>query len=220
LRFSSRYTSFLDESGDLGFTDRASRHFLIAAIVTDNKTPLEKCITKVRKQRLPKKYRNIPELKFQNSSKEIKRRLLECLATSNIEIAYALLRKQQVYEELRNKQNILYNYLCGSLISKIFQRHHIQSSTELIVDKSLNGITQEAFNDYIGWRAVMSHPDPFDVKLLKIKHIDSRQEKGIQAADFVAGAIARRCEHSDSAFCKIIDTKITIALDYFEGRKR
>lgn len=56
---------YLDESGDLGFGPRASKHFILAAVIARNPSEVGRCIKRVREQRLPKKYKQIPELKIE-----------------------------------------------------------------------------------------------------------------------------------------------------------
>jgi hypothetical protein len=60
-----RLTGSDDESGDLGFGPRASKHFILAAVIARNPSEVGRCIKRVREQRLPKKYKQIPELKYQ-----------------------------------------------------------------------------------------------------------------------------------------------------------
>ncbi len=209
---------YLDESGDLGFGPKASNYFLIAALLAKDPLRIQKCITKVRKERLPNKYKKISELKYHNSDNIIRRRILQCVAKTDASVAYAILRKRQVHENLRSKQNILYNFLCGSLIANIFKRYYIVSKVNIIVDRSLTKINREAFNEYIGYKALMSKTEVFNADYLEIHHIDSTQDKCIQSVDFIVGAIARNYEHNDSLLYEIIDKKIEIALDFFKGQ--
>ncbi|VVB91741.1 Uncharacterised protein [uncultured archaeon] len=209
---------YIDESGDLGFSSKSTKYFVVAALVTEDKLRIEKCITKVRKERLPTKYKKISELKYHNSNGVVRRRILQCIAKTDSGIAYAVLRKRQVYENLRTKPNILYNFLCGYMIGNIFRKYHINNKVEIIVDRSLTGINREAFDEYVGYRALMSKAEIFDPDYLEIRHVDSAQDKCIQMVDFVVGAIARNYEHEDSSFYEIIDEKVEIALDFFKGK--
>ncbi len=209
---------YLDESGDLGFSSKASKYFVIGALITKDPLKIEKCISKVRKERLPNKYKKIHELKYHNSDNIVRRRILQCIAKTDTEIAYAVLRKRQVYENLRNKPNILYNFLCGSLIGNVFRKYHINSRVNVTVDRSLTNINREAFDEYVSYRALMTKTDIFNLDLLEINHVDSAQNKCIQAVDFVSGAIARNYEREDPLFYKIIDGRVKIALDFFKGK--
>lgn len=208
---------YLDESGDLGFSSKSSKYFVVAALLPKDMLRIEKCITKVRKERLPNKYKKISELKYHNSDNIIKRRILQCISRAEIDIAYAVLRKRHVHEKLRNKPNILYNFLCGSLIGNIFRIYHINNKVKIIVDRSMTGINREAFDEYIGYMALMNKTEMFNPDYLEISHVDSSQDKCIQAVDFVAGAIARKYEREESVFYDVIDENVCIALDFFKG---
>jgi len=50
------------------------------------------------------------------------------MARTDTDIAYAVLRKHQVYERLKNKQKILYNYIVGSLRIPIYW--HLRETSE------------------------------------------------------------------------------------------
>lgn len=211
---------YIDESGDLGFSSKSSKYFVIAALLTKDTVKVKKCITKIRKERLKKKYKKIPELKFHNSDHVIRTRILQSFVKTDIEIAFVVLRKNQVYDYLRNKPNILYNFLCGSLIGKTFQRCKIHGKINIIVDRSLTRINRNIFDEYIGYRALHVDTEMFDPSSLEISHINSTQDKCLQAVDFIVGAIARKYNLGDSSYYDLIDEKIIIALDFFHGQQR
>jgi hypothetical protein len=148
---------YLDESGDLGFGSRASRYFVLAAIITREPEQVRKCIKRVRRQKLPKKYKKIPELKFHNSSQTIRGRVLDCVARTDTDIAYAILRKHQVYERLKSKPSILYNYISGSLIAKIITAYKLEGLVKVFVDRSLYGFEREHFDNYLTWKACLGN---------------------------------------------------------------
>jgi hypothetical protein len=209
---------YLDESGDLGFGSKSSKYFLVAALMTRNTLQVEKCITKIRKERLPNKYKKIPELKYHNSNSVVRRRILQCIAGVDADIAFVVLSKQHVNQNLINRKNILYNFICGSLVADIFSKYNITSKARIIVDRSLTGINRFAFDEYIGYRALMTNVNLFNYDNLEICHVDSAQDRCIQAVDFIVGAIARNYEHEDSSFYEIIDKKVGIALEFLDGK--
>jgi hypothetical protein len=58
---------YIDESGDLGFTGRSSPYFVIAALIVHNPLTIRRCFAKIRRNKLKKKYKKLPEFKFNNS---------------------------------------------------------------------------------------------------------------------------------------------------------
>lgn len=212
---------YLDESGDLGFGPRASKHFVLAAIIARDPSEVGRCIKRVRGQRLPKKYKQIPELKFHNSSQTIKERVLDCMARTDTDVAYAVLRKDQVYDRLKNKQQILYNYIVGSLILKIITEYQMEGTPRIFVDKSLYGLEKDHFDDYLTWKACMgNHFEDLKFERPEIIHVDSRSDRCIQVADFVAGAISHRYNSGDGYYYERIKSRVSISMDFFQGKDR
>jgi len=212
---------YIDESGDLGFTERSSPYFVIAALIVHDPLDIRRCFAKVRRNKLKKKYKELPEFKFNNSGLEIKKRILACIASADVDIAYCVLRKEQVYTHLRSNHQIVYNYLTGSLISHIIQRFHDGSRVEITVDKSLNGIQREAFDQYLVYKTFeKNQANDLATIPIEIEHTDSKNEPCIQAADFIAGALHYYYRTDDDMFSGIINKKVTLAFDYFKGPQK
>jgi len=212
---------YLDESGDLGFGPRSSKYFIMAAIITRDPEAVRKCIKKIRQQKLKKKYKTIPELKFHNSSQTIRGKILDCVSRTDTDIAYAVLRKDQVYERLRSKQPILYNYISGSLISKIIAAYRLEGPVKVFVDKSLYGLERDHFDSYLAWKAcIENHSGDPNITPPDIVHIDSRQERCIQVVDFIAGAIGHKYLAGDTSYYQKIEPRISILVDFFEGKDK
>lgn len=212
---------YIDESGDIGFGPKSSPFFVIAALIIHQPLQIQRCFKKIRKNRLKKKLRELPELKFNNSDNVIKRRVLDCLATSDIEFWCSVLRKEQLYDRLRTQPLIVYNYLTGSLIANIYFHYQPFSEFNVIVDKSLNGIHKEQFDQYIVYKTMERHiPITGTLVSPKIIHVDSRREPCIQAADFIAGAVHRKYREEDDWFFCIIEHQCKQLFDYFEGPQK
>jgi hypothetical protein len=181
---------YIDESGDLGFTEKASPYFVIAALIVHEPLAIRRCFAKIRRNKLRKKNRELPEFKFNNSSPEIKKRILACIASADVDIAHCVLRKEQVYPHLQSNHQIVCNYLTGSLISPVIQRFHDGSRVEITVDTSLNGIQREAFDQYLVYKTFeKNQANDLATIPFEIEHADSKNEPCIQAIDFIAGAL-------------------------------
>lgn len=212
---------YLDESGDLGFGPRSSKYFVLAAIITRDADQVSRCIKRIRQQKLPKKYKTIPELKFHNSSQTIRTRVLDCVTRTDTDIAYVVLRKHQVYGRLKDKQSTLYNYICGSLITKIVTTYQFEGVAKIFVDKSLYGFEREHFDNYLTWKACLcNHSTELNLDPPEIVHIDSRQDRCVQVVDFVAGAIGHKYSNENSSYYDIIEPRVSILMDFFEGKDK
>jgi hypothetical protein len=94
----------IDDSGNIvnGLSSGASKsvpYFVLAALVLRESRSIERCIKDVRRT-IRKKYKDISELKFNNSDATIKRRILECIGRTNNEIGYAVLSNCEILHEL------------------------------------------------------------------------------------------------------------------------
>lgn len=206
---------YLDESGDLGGlghkTSESRQYFVLAALVGREDLPIKRCIKDIRRKKIKKKYKKISELKFSDSDDTIRRRVLECIGRTNNDIAYALLRKSQVNENLCDKPQKVYNFLTKNLIYRILSKYEVSGGVDIIVDKSLYGVQRANFDDYLAGRIGASMPVEINVS-----HVDSRQCSCIQAVDFIAGAINRKYRDNDDRYYGTIEGRICIALDFFE----
>lgn len=212
---------YVDESGDLGFGPRASRYFVLAALVVRDEQKIRRCFKKIRQRNLKKSFRDLPEFKYNNTKGLIKNRILQCIADCDLDIAYAVLRKDQVCSRLRDKQQIVYNYLTGSLISRIANQYAIEGCIYVCMDKSMYSLQRDHFDDYLAYRMFDNGvPCATPLDQLVIEHVDSRTELCIQAADFAAGAVHQRYRENNEIYYTIIEPKMTIALDFFKGRQK
>ena len=212
---------YIDESGDIGLGLKSSPFFVIAALIVHQPLQIQRCFLKIRKNSLKKKYRELPEFKFYNSDNVIKRRVLECLATSDIEIWCSVLRKEKLFDRLRTQPQIVYNYLTGSLIANIYFHYRPFSEFNVIVDKSLNGIQKDQFDQYIVYKTMERNIPILNPSVSpNIIHVDSRREPCIQAVDFIAGAVHRKYREEDGWCYEIIQGKCVQIFDYFEGPQK
>ena len=66
---------YLDESGDLGFNKRSSKHYVIAVLATHDPKTIENALKRYRtkiRTTPSKKYRKLGEFKFNNAPDNVK----------------------------------------------------------------------------------------------------------------------------------------------------
>ncbi|MCK9313841.1 MAG: DUF3800 domain-containing protein [Methanocorpusculum sp.] len=185
---------YIDESGTLG--KDGNPYFILAAIVPPDQYSASKCLKKIRQNHLKKEYRQLDELKFNNSSKEIVRRILTCIVKHDIQFYYIAHEKKPAIENLTD----LSCRLTGQLICGISAS---TADTCVYIDRYLNGWKLEQFN-----RDLTTIIGPST-----ISHVDSRANPGIQIADFIAGALYtyhnRPDDENGAAYYEIIQNNLT-----------
>ena len=104
---------FIDESGDLGFTDgKSSRYLVIGATVISESYELGR-LTKKARQRLKVTGKTSVEFKFNNSSDELRAYFLNGLAKTDCWIVWGAIEKRNTREDLKKRKDKLYHYICG-----------------------------------------------------------------------------------------------------------
>ncbi len=203
---------FLDESGDLG--KRGSKYFSIAVIYTETPKELERCIKRIRIRKLKRKMKELPEIKANNSSDIIRRRVLKDLLKTSCHIDIITVNKEKIYDYLFEKKEKLYNYIAGILMDEILIH---QEDLEIIVDRKYNNtVLREEFDNYLSGKLRASKPA---VKI-KITHLMSHENSGLQVADFVAWSVNRKFSLDDDSYFKIIERKITKIINLWENKNK
>ena len=206
---------YLDESGSIvnGLAPKASEsipYFVLAALVLKEDLPIKRCIKEIRQKRIKKKYRKTSELKFNDSDDPIKRRILECIGSTNNDIGYAVLCNSDIQHEV--KPQLIYNEVCRQLIYKIINNYGMSGQVEVIMDKSLYGIHRANFDAHMADRSGLLVPATLGE--IKVTHVDSKACPYIQAVDFIAGAINRKYRENDDVYYQKIHHKIAVSLDF------
>jgi hypothetical protein len=197
---------FIDESGDLGFSERSSKWFLFTILLTNKHRKVEKVIKKVHKS-LRKKYKKVGELHAYHTQDITKKRLLKHLSElDDLKILCVLLNKEKVYIDLQNQKNYLYNYTANILLDRLHNKEMFSGKevVKLYVDqKDTNKFIRGNLENYL-----TSKLDNWQNDNIVIKIKPSHTEKCLQAVDFISWAIFRKYEMGDYEFYDIIKDKI------------
>ena len=195
---------YLDESGDLGYTQGSSDHFIIALLITSQQKRIRNCFKRIRQRRIKKKYQKSSELKFYNSSPIIRKRILDCVASSNIQIAYIVFRKNKINRTHDLSKVDFYSMLTINILQRVIMDPGLVQ-TQLIVDKTFSKPGRIAFSTNIidKIQSILEKDIQFE-----IIHRDSQKDPCLQAVDFIAGAIYQYYEHNNADYIGIIEDKI------------
>jgi len=208
---------YIDESGDLGFSSKSPRFFVVAYLTLDY--PFE--ITKLMKRLLKrlherKEYaRGYNELKYSNSKDIVRQRVLEKICKYNVKVGFVVLEKAKVKPELRKNPAVLYNFvIVDSIMKNILPKLTSNDKLYIIVDRSLSRLSADAFNNYAinkaSWLMTVQWRQTEQIKLsnIEVRHENSQKEPCLQAADFLAGACFHKYEHKNDCYYRIIENKV------------
>lgn len=200
---------YLDESGDLGFdfvNKKPSRFFTIAILLVQgamNNEKLNGAIQKVIRRRLFKK-RKMEELKGSSTDPKVKEYFYRTLLHIEFKIFAISLDKRMALLRLMRQKGRIYNYMASLLLKKVGLKD-ANTAIELSVDKSKRKAEIQEFNGYLfqELRGTIKPTTRFD-----IRHIDSRQSKGLQAADMFCWGFFQKYERKNPKWIKIFKEKI------------
>ncbi|MDO8590987.1 MAG: DUF3800 domain-containing protein [bacterium] len=197
---------FLDESGDLGFSENSSEWFLFTIALTDDKRALEREVKKIWKP-LKKKHKKLGELHAYHSNDVTRKRLLKRLSEiKDLKILCIILNKKKVYVDLRNQKNYLYNYTANVLLDRLHKSRTLtlNERIHLYIDrKDTKKKLKENFINYLTGAMKKRRKGEITIELHS-----SHENRSIQAVDFISWAIFRKYERGDYEFYEIIKEKI------------
>ena len=207
---------FIDECGDLGFSPKSTSYFVVAYLVLEYPFDIEIIIKRLLKRlHKSRKYaRGANELKFSKSSHYVRRKVLGKICKSNVEIGFVILEKKKVKPRLRQKRNVLYNYvIVNTTMPKILPYLERSGRLSIVVDKSLPRSSREAFNGYAKSKAtwIWRFRLGASVKTLRnieVLHENSQNSSCLQAVDFLAGSCFHKYEFSNNSYYDIIKNKV------------
>ena len=196
--------AFADETGDVGRAPGSSRYLIVAIVLTRNPRSLRKTVTKTRKH-LRKKLKSIPELKAKRTPKKIVTRFLRYIAELDVEIVTVVLDKH--IAPACPEPEDWYRLVCAEAVCHCLERY---AWLKLAIDRRYtNEILRDKLGQSIFVRAA-STSGRTTVGLIRIEHLDSTQEKGIQAVDAVVWSLGQKYERGDDELYNIIKDKIIV----------
>ncbi len=220
---------FVDESGDLGFRrmrHRGSRYFAVGWVFTGSAARLRKEMQRIRETLRGKGYAE-PEIKFswRNRAKfdvaqYVLRRVVENERLESLVLGGLVLDKDTVNGDLRSKAGILRNYLLAHHVLWSVLKDAgivVKGTLTIVYDRSMGEESIWEFNDYL-WRKLRFTEEALHRPLvrLRIKHVDSRADLGVQLADLVAGALRAAWELGDDSYLSVIRPKVGAIRELFK----
>ncbi|MEB3825595.1 MAG: DUF3800 domain-containing protein [Desulfurococcales archaeon] len=204
----------IDESGDLGFSDRSSRYLVLSFIFTTEACLARRYMKKLLKRFVRKKQWPIRlgELKFTlsktklrhqgiNESKYIEKlddtrvSVLDSIKSLRVNAAVSIVDKKLAHHHLRMEPNNLYNYaLTHPLITHFIPRYNPppNSKINIIIDKRLGSRALENLKIYI--KSKYSYMRDYEKRIgykvyFNVNHVSSHNEPLIWIADYIAGSV-------------------------------
>lgn len=206
---------YIDESGDLGTGKKSCEYFVIAAVKVDKEEvdiALRRIPKKIRARKLSKKLKETAELKFSNSSEEVRRAFLKAAAKLDIGIFCLAINKKGAAAKIRNNMHIAYNYFIKMLLEEDFGNISRTTRLKICLDKCMPFAEQQKFEDYIKMQIILLFKESPHVLF---EQEVSQNNAALQVTDFICGAFGYKYNTSKqgkgySAYTDIIKAKIRL----------
>lgn len=206
---------FIDECGDLGFSLKATRYFVVSFLMIDNEWRINVDFRRLlRGLRKRSRYKH-DEFKFSKASDGVRKEILEKLCGYDIDFGFVILRKSKVHEHLRDDLNLLYRYVVIDPIMDMALPFLGEGERlRVVVDRSIpQKKLQYEFNSYVELKGYYySHKAdrqlPLYRHMIMTEHVDSQIEPCLQAVDCLAGAEFQRFERRNYNYHNIIEPRI------------
>jgi len=206
---------FIDECGDLGFSTRATKFFVVAFFMTHNKWDSGLQISRLLKRlRQRRKYKH-DELKFGKASHQVRLKILEKICELDCDFGFVVLNKNKVHSHLQDDLNLLYRYVVIDPIMEMILPYLGEGERlRITVDRSFpEGRLRYEFDNYVTLKGyyyskVSNRQVPLYRHLIETKHVDSQREPCLQIADCLAGAEFQRFERRIYDYHNVIEQRI------------
>lgn len=210
---------FIDETGDLGFTPTSTKSFVLSYVIIIDNTPdfIRNKVRRLLKNINTKKRKNgkASEFKFSNDDHDTRIRFLKKIMSFDINLGTIVIMKDSVKENLKEDPTVLYNFLAVDYVIKPIVCKYLKPWTtyndiNYTIDRSLSEKAIIHFDRYCEEKISFVKKDrefKGDI-IVKIRHMDSRNDVCLQIADYISGSIFAKAERLDNRYYNVIKDKI------------
>jgi len=205
---------FVDESGNLGFTENSTKFFIVAFLECESphklRVEMKRALRRLHERNEYSLARN--ELKFSRMDRLCRKYVLKKISECDVNLGVIVLEKSMVNSKLRKEQVILYSWcvvhnIMDSLLSRLAENKRVT----LVFDRSLPAWRVAEFNSYVENKAsylLSKKGTKLASDLIESLHVTSELEPCLQAVDAVAGAYFQKYENQNDGYVKLIEDKV------------
>lgn len=206
----NNYYIYIDESGDLGFSNlrKSSQYFSIGLLLikTENVKQLSYAVKKTLRKKVNHKKNHLQnEIKGSKTTLNAKKYLYDQIAALNFSIYLISIDKKSFKETIQEKINInkIYNKLTAKLLSSLPQEENM--TLNLVIDKRDTLETRNHFDLYI--KTHLDEHLPYNTKIF-IYHRQSESSPGLQIVDLFTWGANRYLSHNENEWVSYYSDKI------------
>ena len=202
----NRVEVYLDESGDLGFSNRSSKHLVIVALATTSPHALARIVRKAHRK-FSLDDGSVTEFKFNRSREPLRRFFLDHIAETGSWIVWGSATKSGAYQRSLGDGDSLWGYVASRTVSEMSRATHTKS-IHLVVDRlSPRPNVNRPLAVRLSNEVETHHAGHFP-PAVKVSLVDSSRSEGLQVVDYVAGAVFQSVERGESRYLRMIERRV------------
>ena len=197
---------YLDESGDLGRSPRSSRHIVAAALSTPDPIGLRRLVRKANRRFGPRE-KHLGELKFNEASEDLRRFVLEGICATDAWIAWVAACKHPLPWPRSADNELLMTSAFEEVVGRLGATVAARTVTVVVDRRRVREKARGEFDRRITEAITRSHRGLFPPGI-DVIHLDSQRSAGLQAVDFVAGAVFQSVERRRNGCLDILAPRV------------
>ena len=213
---SERVYVFLDESGNLDFSPRGTRYFVLTSVSMKRPFQLNAALDAYKYDCI--EYGQERErFHCADDNSHVRNRVFDIMGSrlDGVEIHSLLVEKRKVVPEL-SAEGRFYPEMLGNLLSYVIETPFHAASEEIIVITDTLPVKRRRQAIEKAVKVTLERMLPGSLKY-RILHHDSRSHHGLQVADYCCWAIFRKHERGDLAYYRRIQSAVLSEFDIFQA---
>ena len=194
---------FIDESGDLGFSQKATDTFVVACVIVEDPVLLSRKIRKLMREINGRSKKEIYEFKYSNDSPEVRSQFIELINSSDIGFSVIGINKRLARSIEKSNVNELYSEMVVKCLLETSLRNY--RKVNATVDRKRGENVLRNFEAQLNAAMNLPRGSLHSLKItVRSSNRDSRDDKCLQVADYIAAACFQKTENGlDDAVTKI-----------------
>ena len=207
---------FLDESGNLDFSARGTRHFVLTSVSMKRPFAMYEALDAYKYDCL--EY-GIDHERFHCSTdnRHVRGKVFDIIGAHLAEMSvHSLISEKRAARSSQSSSERLYAEMLSSLIGRVLSRTMESTAKEVIVIADLVPLRSRRKAIEKSVRSALSELLP-NRPIFRVLHHDSRAHYGLQVADYLCWAVFRKYERGDSSYFEQIRPAMLGEIASFES---
>ena len=201
---------YIDESGTL-WSQKNERYFVLCALITDDFQGIS--LSNSINHFIKYKYSNIKTTELHASQMSFQEKVDFFVHVRDIpfKIAYVVLDKNNIDQNLFKNNNSLFNYMIFLLLEEYIKDSYVINLYITVDNRNIRITSEKSLEEYLIIECIKNKSF---VKNIYIKYDDSRKNNNLQGVDMFANAIYTKYNHNRDGLYLYFKDKITKKIEY------